>query len=304
MKYVDFDFVTGAEGVKVLDAKDFLVPKFLYYQLLLRRPASLGYARHYRALMEVTIVYPDLAEQERIVAKLDEFFTYLGAIRTNVEKNVELARTLFEAVLASTFPPNVPHLKALSTCAESITDGDHSPPPKATTGVPFITISNIDKDAGTIDLDKGFRVPRAYFDSLRENRRPKKNDLLYTVTGSFGIPVLVESDMEFCFQRHIGLIRPNESVLPRWLYYALLSPGVREQARRSATGTAQKTVSLTALRSFQLPAVELEVQKDVVSYLDSVQGYARDLQLHYQGRLKSLDDLQTSVLEQAFTGRN
>jgi type I restriction enzyme S subunit len=43
-------------------------------------------------------------------------------------------------------------LVALSTLASDITDGDHMPPPKAETGVPFITISNIDKDTNQIDF--------------------------------------------------------------------------------------------------------------------------------------------------------
>ena len=33
LKYVDFDFVLGADGVKILKPRDFLLPKFFYYQL-------------------------------------------------------------------------------------------------------------------------------------------------------------------------------------------------------------------------------------------------------------------------------
>ena len=33
IKYVDFDFVLGADGVKILQPRDFLCPKFFFYQL-------------------------------------------------------------------------------------------------------------------------------------------------------------------------------------------------------------------------------------------------------------------------------
>jgi type I restriction enzyme S subunit len=58
LKYVDFDFVLGADGVKVLQPRDFLLPKYFFYQLQATSLDSLGYARHYRLLKELEIVYP------------------------------------------------------------------------------------------------------------------------------------------------------------------------------------------------------------------------------------------------------
>src|SRR5438270_3459804 len=50
LKYVDFDFVLGADGVKILQPREFLLPKFFYYQLQTANLDSLGYARHYKLL--------------------------------------------------------------------------------------------------------------------------------------------------------------------------------------------------------------------------------------------------------------
>ena len=52
LKYVDFDFVLGADGVKLLCPKAFLLPRFFYYQLQSVNLDSLGYARHYKLLRE------------------------------------------------------------------------------------------------------------------------------------------------------------------------------------------------------------------------------------------------------------
>lgn len=67
LKYIDFDFVLGADGVKVLKPRKFLFPKFFFYQLQTANLDSLGYARHYKLLKELNIVYPPLPEQQRIV---------------------------------------------------------------------------------------------------------------------------------------------------------------------------------------------------------------------------------------------
>ncbi len=72
LKYIDFDFVLGADGVKILQPKDFLYPKLFYYLLKSITLKSLGYARHYRLLKEKQVLFPkSIPKQRSIVAKLD-----------------------------------------------------------------------------------------------------------------------------------------------------------------------------------------------------------------------------------------
>jgi type I restriction enzyme S subunit len=97
LKYIDFDFVLGADGVKILKPKSFLHPRFFYYQLLTAKLDSLGYARHYRLLKEHHISYPAYAEQQRIATILDEAFEGIGTAKANAEKNLQNARALFES---------------------------------------------------------------------------------------------------------------------------------------------------------------------------------------------------------------
>jgi type I restriction enzyme S subunit len=83
LKYIDFDFVLGADGVKLLPPKPFLNPKFFFYALRAAPLKSLGYARHYRLLKELQIGYPDTNTQVAIARMLDalsEETTRLAAI--------------------------------------------------------------------------------------------------------------------------------------------------------------------------------------------------------------------------------
>ncbi len=50
LKFVDFDFVLGADGVKILQPINEIEPRYFYYYLQNVNLGDLGYARHYRLL--------------------------------------------------------------------------------------------------------------------------------------------------------------------------------------------------------------------------------------------------------------
>lgn len=72
VKYVDFDFCVGADGVKVLRPNNSLSAKYLYYFIKWSNIPSNGYARHFKFLKEVKIKYPtDKSIQQAIATELD-----------------------------------------------------------------------------------------------------------------------------------------------------------------------------------------------------------------------------------------
>lgn len=189
----------------------------------------------------------------------------------------------------------------LEAIALIITDGDHQAPPKADRGIPFITISNIKNNV--IDFSNTFHVEPNYYRSLPEYRKPIKGDVLYTVTGSFGIPVIIDFDFCFCFQRHIGLIRPLSLVNSRWLFYLMQSRNVYSQAAEMATGTAQKTVGLNSLRSIAISICNKEEQEIIVSSLDSQMSIIGNLEATINSALQKSEALRQAILKKAFEGK-
>ena len=138
----------------------------------------------------------------------------------------------------------------LGTVAEAIGDGDHQPPPQTSSGIPFLVISNV--SGGALSFENTRFVSIEYFNRLPETRKPRNGDLLFTVTGSYGIPILVDTDDMFCFQRHIAIVRPC-TISNRYLYVILGSSYVKSICDAKATGTAQKTVGLATLRELLIP---------------------------------------------------
>ena len=72
IKYVDFDFAVGADGVKIFEAKEDVLPRFLYYFICQLNVPDIGYNRHYKYLKDEFIPLPPLAEQKRITGILDK----------------------------------------------------------------------------------------------------------------------------------------------------------------------------------------------------------------------------------------
>ena len=218
------------------------------------------------------------------------------------KKALNEAKALFQASLKEMLEPKEGwEEKKLKDIVISITDGDHQPPPKSNDGVPFITISNIDKNSNRIVFDDTFYVPQSYFSALKKDRVPQNGDVLYTVTGSFGIPVLIDFQKEFCFQRHIALIRPNsEQLSSTYLFYWILSSYAISQADDTATGAAQRTVSLNSLRNFIINVPSLSEQQAIVDYLDSLKSKIARLQKNFDKISQECDALKQAILRQVF----
>ena len=150
----------------------------------------------------------------------------------------------------------------LSECCVSISDGDHQPPPKASNGIAFVTISNINR-LNQFDFENVMYVPYEYYEELDSKRKAISGDVLYSVVGSFGIPVLIRDNTPpFVFQRHIAILRTDVTLDSRFLYYTMRSRDFFARADAAAIGAAQRTISLAALRKMEIslpPTQELRI---------------------------------------------
>ncbi|ELC6654793.1 restriction endonuclease subunit S [Salmonella enterica] len=298
-----------------IETSSVLYKQFAYYALW-NITEALKASAHGVAMPHITkagmeaweIDLPPLTEQKVIAEKLDTLLAQVDSTKARLERITQILKRFRQAVLASVvcgkLSKNTGQWKtySLKNICTSISDGDHQAPPKSETGIPFLVISDVNK--GQIDFENVSRwVPESYYESLKEIRKPFQNDILYTVTGSYGIPVIVNTTKPFCFQRHIAIIKPNSSLIDyKFLAFYLESPQIFKHASDVATGTAQKTVSLSSLRNFELSVPSLEEQAEIVRRVEQLFAWADTIEKQVNSALTRVNSLTQSILAKAFRG--
>ena len=310
LKYVDFDFVLGADGVKVLQPREFLFPKFFFYQLQTANLDSLGYARHYRLLRELDIVYPDRAEQQRIVAILDQAFEAISKARANAEENLKSARALFDSHLQSVFTQrgegwtekplselcDIKHGFAFKS--EFFTgEGDYV----------LLTPGNFYESGGY--RDRGDKQ-KYYAGEIPRDYVLNEGDLLVAMTeqaaGLLGSPILVPESGKFLHNQRLGLVtkKAGLSWINEFFFYVFNTHGVRKEIHDSASGVKVRHTSPTKIGEVVVSfPTSITEQRAIVSTLENLSEETQRLESLYRQKLEALDELKQSLLHQAFSGQ-
>ena len=256
---------------------------------------------------------PPLSEQQRIVERIEELFAKLDEAKERLQEVADSFAVRKAAILHKAFTGELTKQwrrengvsdeswedVSLDSVCKSIYDGDHMPPPKSETGIPFLVISNV--NTGFISFEKCRFVPEEYYDGLSETRTPEIGDILYTIVGSYGIPVMVDTDKKFCFQRHMALLKPKD-IYNRFLWCQLQTQSFFEQATSIATGTAQLTVPIKGLRKLIVKCPTLSEQHEIVRLIDDLLARERAAQQATEQALASIDLMKKSILARAFRG--
>jgi len=247
---------------------------------------------------------PPINEQRRVVARIQELAAKIEWARELRRRALEETNSLVAGEVSSLLQRLSRHSVSatVGSISVSITDGDHQPPPRSESGVPFLLISNITH--GWLDFSNCRWVAHAYFNGLQPTRTPARGDVLYTAVGAtYGTPCLVDTDRPFCFQRHIAIIKPDrERILPEYLWWALRSRDVYDQATSGVTGSAQPTVPLRAIRKLRLPLPAITEQRSAVAWLARLEARVRSCTQLLRESTAALDALPPALLDRAFRG--
>jgi len=154
VKYIDFEFAAGADGVKVIKPLKVFYPKLFYYFLQAIQLPEKGYARHFQFLEKSSIPLPPLLEQHRIVAKIEELFTKLDAgvealkkIKTQLKRyRQSVLKSAMEGKLTENWREEHKHeLKPASVLLEKIKEEREKKLGKKYKELPSIDTENLSK---------------------------------------------------------------------------------------------------------------------------------------------------------------
>ena len=99
VKYIDFNFATGADGTQVLEPKIPVNAKFISYSIQSREIPNTGYNRHFKYLAELEILLPGLEEQRAIAQILSEMDAEIDALVAQREKTALIKTGMMQELL-------------------------------------------------------------------------------------------------------------------------------------------------------------------------------------------------------------
>ena len=127
----------------------------------------------------------------------------------------------------------------LGSVVEKLTDGTHKTPKYQPSGVPFLSVKDI--SSGKISFDDCKYVSQAEHNELYNRCDPKFGDMLLTKVGTTGIPVLINTKIEFSLFVSVALVKFNHQYLyDKYFLYMLQSPLVQKQCAKNTRGVGNK----------------------------------------------------------------
>ncbi|EIB1375768.1 restriction endonuclease subunit S, partial [Campylobacter lari] len=316
LKFIDFDFIVGADGVKILLNKDIerFNTKFLFFQLLYKDIPLLGYRRHFSVLKQNTFIIPPLKEQERIVEILDESFTKIDESIKILEQDLLNLDELMQSALQKAFNPLKDNTKENYKLPQDwewkslgeicfITDGTHKTPSYIKTGIPFLSVKNISK--GFFDLSDIKYISLEEHNKLIKRAKPEFGDILICRIGTLGKAIKISLEFEFSIFVSLGLLKPKVKIISDYLVYFLNSYFIEGwiDNNKVGGGTHAAKLNLNILEKCPIALPPLKEQEQIASHLDELSSHVKNLKQNYQMQIKDLQELKKSLLDKAFQGR-
>jgi len=302
IKYVDFPFILGADGVKVLVPREGLSAKFAYYCLSSLVIPSRGYSRHFRFLKEFQVPVPPLAEQERIVKLLDEA-DELRKLRAQADRrSADLIPALFHEMFGDPVANLMgwPLHKLPEACAgkEGIKAG------------PFG--SSLKKDCYTAEgprvygqeqvIAGDFTIGDYHISEEKFNEMAAyavaADDVLISLVGTIGKVAIVPDAIERgIINPRLLRVRPRREMMhPVYLSHVLTAPSIVTFFGGVATGITMGVLNAGMLKRLSIPVPPLPLQKQFAQRVSEI----RALQAAQAASRKQTEHLFQSMLHRAF----
>ncbi|WP_374490360.1 restriction endonuclease subunit S [Zoogloea sp.] len=319
VKYIQRDFIPGADGTKLLQAKSGIQPKYLHYLVAAAEVPDRGYGRHFHHLKEIELPVAPAAEQKRIADKLDTVFTRVDAVNTRLARVAPILKRFRQSVLAAATSGRLtegwrdasPTTPAWSqtTVGAIETDLRYGTSKKCSVepvGSAVLRIPNIGSDGGPELNDLKY----AEFDLAEQAKLAlRAGDLLIIRSnGSVDLVgkccVVNEQAAGMLFAGYLMRLRMDAArALPKFVYLALSSPSHRALIERTAKSTSGvNNINSEELRSLPLHLPPLEEQAEIVRRVETLFAFADRLEARLQTAQTATERLTPALLAKAFRG--
>jgi type I restriction enzyme S subunit len=303
-------FFLNDSGLTVSSKNELMNQRFLDYQILSLNDDifKLGKGTAQKnldvaAFRTLHLFVPPLAEQKRIVAKLDEAFAGLAKAKENAEKNLQNARALFESYLESVFTQRGPGWVE-TTIGEVCDFRGGGTPSKAVERywkgkIPWVSPKDMKSEIVSDSID---HISQEAIDGSATSLIPKGAVLMVVRSGILArIVPLAVTGRELTINQDLKALCPKSVIETRFLYNLLESkmPELLSLISRGATVHRLQTEKIRSLQCILPPKTE---QNKLSARIDSLREETQRLARIYEQKLEALESLKKSILHEAFSG--
>jgi type I restriction enzyme S subunit len=291
-KYIDFPFIIGADGTKILAPNTTLFnPKFFYFYLLTLHIPSRGYNRHFKLLREQKILRPPIPEQQNIAHILSKIQSAIEVQEKIIQTTTKLKKAMMQKLFTEGLkgerqkkteiglvPENWEMVK-LKEIVNFTTGKLNANQAKSDGKYPFFTCSQ-----------KTFWIDKYAFDTEAVLLSGNNARAIYSVkyfNGKFN-----------AYQRtYVITIKDTSQFSYVFLKYILLFN--LDRLRKLSIGTSTKYLTLGILENLEIIKPKIDEQENIAHTLSAVESKIESS----QAKLKSFQALFNSMLHHLMTGQ-
>lgn len=307
VKYVDFNFVQGADGVKVLKPQIFYNEKLFYYALKNIDIKNLGYRRHFPTFDQYFVPLPPLDEQQRIVERIESLFAKLDEAKENLQNVLDGFETPKAAILHKAFTGELTanwrkqhgvsmdswEEKALGKIVKNIKD-KYEPTLNNKKCVKYIGLEHIEKNNGIIgfgssDDVKSLKTIFELGDILYGKLRPylNKHDIA-KFSGICSTDILVYRAEDFNTAKFINYFMNTE----KFIFYTV----------SNSKGINLPRISEKEVSGILVNVPTLSEQSEIVRIIDDLLAKEQQAKELAENAITKIDLIKKSILARAFRG--
>ena len=304
VKYITFPFGAGADGIKVLQPKDSILPLYLYYgtQYIVAKMPNRGYARHYQYVEKEDLPIFALPEQKRIVARIEQLFSELDAGVETLKKTKAQLAVYRQAVLKEAFI-RLAEKKPIREMSYLVTSGSRGwAQYYADYGARFIRITDLKRDGIQLKNDS---IQYVALPGKVEGKRSRLlgGDVLVSITADLGSIALIPENIDEAYiNQHIAMIRfvnPSQGEFMAWY---LRSEWGQKDLLKNKRGGGKLGLGLDDIRDTFVPVVSDEVAQQIIAFIDDRLSICNSIEQTVDTALQQAAAMRQSILKQAFEG--
>lgn len=311
IKFVDFPFAQGADGVKVLRPKPFYLPKAFYYALQSVNIPNLGYRRHFPLFNKFSIPLPPFAEQQRIVDRIESLFAKLDEAKEKAQTVVDSFETRKATILHKAFTGELTKkwrksantrwvYKKIKDCCKLGSGGTPSRkvPDFYKGDIPWIKTGEIEWN----DIyDTEEKITQSAIDN--SSARCYKPGVVLVAMYGMGVTRGKASILrvQAATNQAVCVLEPQSALLyNRYLLYYFMRN--YWDIREKAVGGNQLNLSLTIIKELNIEIPPIDEQMKIVQILDNLFAKEQQTKEAAEAVLDQINLMKKSILARAFRG--